>query len=615
MASRLRRLFHLIVRPPAAEQQVDDEIRFHLAAQSDELIAQGWPPETARAEAERRFGDRREAARDLVSLESSRRVQAGRAAWWEALRHDLKLALRSLRREPGFTAVAIIALGLGVGLTVAVASVFNAAILRPLPYPNPERLVQVWEHNRPRDMHENLVAPANFLRWRERARSFTGLELYTWDQRTLTDGGGAYRLNGYVVTPGLPALLGVDLALGRPFRPEEAVPGAAPVIVLTDRTWRDRFGADSGVVGRAVPLVEGSATVIGVLAPNTRLLDEEDYWAPFAVTPEHRTPRGRYTMVLGRLGTGVTIDAARAELKQIAAGLESELPEFDKGWGIEAVPLTDQVEGNGRPLVVVMLVAASFLLLIAVANVGNLFLGRALARADDHAVRAALGASLGRLARAWIAEAAVVAVAAGALGAAAAYWLIAALIRLAPPNVPRLNELAFGPVAVVTAAALTVLIGLVIGVLPAWAATRGRSVGTPMLRSLRTTADGSTLRVRDGLVAVQVALSVALLSGSGLLIRSLSHLMRVDPGVRTEGVLSIQLTLPAASFPDGPRQTLFYDALLDRLRATPGISSVGLASFLPIRGFIAGTPFSVEGAPPVAAGEKPSADIQTADSG
>jgi putative ABC transport system permease protein len=531
----------------------------------------------------------------------------------DLFRQDFRYALRSLGRAPGFALVATLTLALGFGANTAMFSVIQAVLLRPLPYQEPDRLVMVWEHNLPRQRDRNVVSPANYLRWQERATSFSDLAMYTWSSTVFTGGDASERVSGRSVTTNLFSVLGAQPALGRGFTAEEGVPGGPEIILLSHGLWQRRFGGDSSVVGRQVAIAGGTVTVVGVMPASFRPLGTEEYWEPFTIEAETREPRGRYAMVLGRLKPGVSPERAGAEMATIALGLESEFPDFDTGWSTTVVPLTEQVVGGARQMLLVLLGAVALVLLIACANVASLTLVRATARARETAVRMALGAPRGRLVRQWLVESLVLAVMGGSAGLLLALWGVDLLKALAPDNVPRLAEIRLDGGVLVVTAVVVLLVGVLAG-LPAAVGIRARQSALGEA-NLRTTAGRATQRWRQGLVVVQLALALMLLAGAGLMVRSLSRLLAVNPGFDPAGVLTVELSLPSALYEDGTRRNAFFDQVLEQVRGMRGVATAGAVSALPLTGLASATSFRVVGLPEPAAGQWPVADIRSADEG
>jgi putative ABC transport system permease protein len=526
---------------------------------------------------------------------------------------ELRYAIRALRRQPGFTLVALLTLALGIGATSAMFVVIRNVLLRPLPYQEPERLVMVWEHNLPRQRDRNVVSPANYMRWRDRATSsFTALGAYTWASAVFT-GDTPERVSGRAVTPNLLPLLGIDPALGRGFSEDEGANGGPRALILSDGLWRRRFSADPGVIGRSVSLSDGPATVVGVMPASFRPLGDEQYWRPLQLGDSDRQPRGRYLMVVGRLKSGATLAVAQAEMSGISASMERELPAFNTGWTSTVIPLTEQVVGDARQPLLILMAAVALVLLIACANVANLTLVRAAARGREVAVRIALGASRGRLARQWLLESLVLATGAGVLGALLAAWSIDFLRTLSGTGVPRLGEINLDQGAFVMIAGAVLLTGLLVG-LPA---ALGLGKGSVALRETAGRGDigPQGTRWRQGLVVAQLALALVLLSGAGLLIRSLQQLLSVNPGFSTSRVLTTDLWLSGPRYDTPASQVAFFDQVAEQAARLPGVDAVGSVSALPLTGLASATSFTVVGQPRPAAGQEPVADIRMADAG
>jgi predicted permease len=533
----------------------------------------------------------------------------------EALLQDIRYAIRRLVHSPGFTLAAVTTLALGIGVTTAIFSVVDAVLLRPLTFHDPDRLVLVWERFAARGQDRNVVNPANYLDWRDRATSFSDLAAFGWTQQTFT-GDVPELVQGRSVTPNFFRTVGLAPLLGRTFTPAEADSGGPNVIVLSYGLWRRRFGGDSSVVGRSVPVSGGSVIVLGVMPPELRPMPwgREEYWEPFRLSESNRVRIGRYIMVVGRLKPGVAQASAQAEMDVITRGLQQEYPDFDTGWTATVVSLTEQVVGSARQALLIVLGAVILVLLIAAANVGNLVLVRAEARQRELAVRTALGASRLRLVRQWLVESVLVSLVGGVLGVLLAGWGVDLLVAVAPPYIPRLAEISVDARVLVAAAAVSVAVGIGAGLPAALGATHGIAAG---LRggSGRTTGDHVARRWRDGLVVAQVSLALVLLSGAGLLVRSLQRLSVITPGFDLAHVTTMAIDLPEASYADGARQTAFYAQLTDRVRGFAGVTNVGAISLIPLVPQGAATRFTIVGRPPQRPGEWTSADIRTVDPG
>src|SRR5437870_11734724 len=520
---------------------------------------------------------------------------------------DLRYALRTLAKSPGFTLIVVLTLALGVGANTAIFSVVNGVLLTPLPYRDPSRLVVVWESKG--TSNHNVVNPANYMDWHDRATSFSGLALMAWTGLTFT-GDQAEEVEGRAVTPDFFSVVGATPLLGRTFNAEESRPNSPRVVVLSEALWRRRFGADRTIVGRAVPVAGGTARVLGVMPASFRPmpLGREEYWEPMALDWSNRARTGRYAMALGRLKDGVTVERAQTEMSRIARQLESDYPDFDTGWGATVVPLMEQVVGGSRRTILIVLGAVSLVLLIACANVANLMLARAASRERELAVRAALGASRWRLVRQALVESVILALAGGAAGALLASWGVHLLVAAAPSEVPRIAEIRLDiPVLAVTA-----LVSMAVGVLFGLPAALRRSDAAA---TTRATAGVPAARLRGALVIAQMSLAIVLLVGAGLLVRSLQRLIAVDPGFDPANISAVTITLSRATYLDSLRRVAFYERLVERVRNMPGVQSAGIISWLPMTPGNAVTSLTVVGRPEPAPGEAPSVAIRTVDPG
>ncbi len=533
----------------------------------------------------------------------------------DTILQDIRYALRQLRTHPGFTAAVVLTLALGIGANTAVFSVVNAVLLKPLSYQKPDQLALLWEKNLQRGADYNVVNVRNFLDWKDRARSFAGLAAFGWSQMTFT-GDAPASIQGRKVTANFFEVLGATPEIGRTFTAADELSGTEPVILISDGLWRGRFGADPRILQRSVPVAGGSVRVIGVMPPSFRPMPwgSEEFWEPLHLDPASQVHSGRDLMVVGRLAPGVTLAQAQSEMSVIAAALAQLYPAFDTGWGTRVVSLTDMVVGDSRRALWILFGAVSMVLLIACANVGNLLLARAARRERELAVRAALGASKGRLVRQWMAEGIVLSVLGGAAGLLLASWGLELLVAAAPGGIPRLAEVSVDGTVFAVTAGVSLTVGLAFGLVTALR-DRGGIESTLRGESGRTTGGAATARLRSGLVVAQIAFAFVLLTGAGLLIRSLGNLSSVSPGFDPENVLGVSLVLPDVTYPTGARQAAFYEQLVDQVRILPGVQGAGVITFPPLIGPNAATTFSVVGRPAPAPGQAPGADIRVADSG
>ena len=520
------------------------------------------------------------------------------------LAQDLRFTLRSLGRSPAFTLTAALTVALGVGSNTAMFSVADAVLLRPLPYSEPAGLVMLW--SRWTDFPDRTwISVAEYYLYRDQARSFADVAAFSPRAVNLTGADEPERVEGVDVTASLFQVLGVEAALGRTFRPDEGEPGKDGVVVLGDGLWRRRFGADPKVVGRAIELSGTRRTVIGVMPAGFRLpLDftggrPSELWLPMEMDRSEAMPyppnggsHGYYG--LARLAPGAAAASAAAELRTLIAGLaEQGIYDPDRHFETLVVPFEEQVTGAVRPAVLVLLGAVGFVLLIACANVASLLLARRESREREMAVRGALGAGTRDVLRQLLTESLLLA----GLGGVAGLWLadtaVDLLVRLQPANLPRVAEVAIDGRVLAFSLGVTLLTGLLFGLLPALQAARPDLQGA-LKQGARTVAGGRQ-GLRRALVVVEVAMAVMLVAGAGLMVRTVRHLLAIDPGFESEGVLTLRLTAPQASYPEPQQVVALNDALLGRVRALPGVLSAGATTSLALTSELGDWGFRIEG--------------------
>jgi len=526
---------------------------------------------------------------------------------------DLRHGGRVLLASPAFTLAAIAALTIGIGANTAIFAVVNTLLIQPLPYKNPDRLAIVWEHNLPRDKRNNVVSPGNYLHWREMNSVFTEMSIVSMTFRAAYTGDGEpEEVKQQVVNATLFPMLGVNAAVGRVFTPEEDRPNSSRFVLLSDRFWRRRFAADPNVINRSIRLSGNLFTVVGVMPPGFSILDKDvDLWVPPGFTAESRTPQGRWTMVIARLKDGVTFTQAQGDMTRVASQLSAMFPDFDTGWTARVVPLKEQLTGDVRPALLVLLGAVGFVLLIACANVANLLLARATTRHRELAVRAALGADRARLIRQLLSESLLLSLVGGTAGLGLAWWGLKLLRTSVAAMLPiqRLEFVGINGWVLLFAGAAALGSGLLFGVIPAFTAA-GISLTDALREGGRTGTGHRGRRVRQGLVIIEMALALVLLVGAGLLVRSFQSLMRVNPGFEPSRTLTMRVTLPISS-----RDTqiiTFFDRLFERIGTLPGVQDAGGVSFLPLNGLGSATSFSIEGAEKPRAGDEPVSEVMVA---
>ena len=491
--------------------------------------------------------------------------------------HDLRYALRSLHRHRVFALTAILTLGLGIGANTAIFSAVNGVLLRPLPYPDPDRILTIWGHHA--TIGRETASLPDFLDWRK-ARSFSGMAAWANAAFTVTGTGDPEVVSGALVTPNYFHVLGAPIPLGRDFRDDEAR-GAARVVVLSQGYWQRAYGGRPNVVGSQITLGGVPYTVVGAGARGLALPAEVDIWAPFQ-TDTTLGRRNDFLQVIGRLAPGATAETAQVELATIARRLEAEYPASNAGWGVELIGLHERIVGEIRPALLVFLGAVALVLLIACANVANLMLVRVAARERELTIRAALGASRRRLVRQLLTESVLLALAGGVLGLGLAVWGVSALRALDPGTLPRLDEVRLDARALAFALVLSVGSGLLFGVVPAIRALGFDLRGDLAEGGRALSGARSAARTRSALVLAEVALASVLLVGAALLLRSFVGLQQVDPGIAVDGILTARVTLPRSRYDDSARQVAFADALLDRARALPGVTAAALGTDAPV---------------------------------
>jgi putative ABC transport system permease protein len=519
---------------------------------------------------------------------------------------DLRYAVRSLRKAPAFTLVAVLTLALGIGANSTIFSVVNGVLLQPLPYAQPDRLVIVWGHHT--TIGREVASQPDFLDWRAQNSVFSGMAALAHTSFDLTGVGEPERLRAALTTADFFPTLGVTPALGRTFTPEEETSAGGHVAILSYGFWQRRFGGQPSVVGRTITLSGLPYTVVGIAPAGFRFERDVDVWAPLDVDTK-RSRRGDFLTVVGRLEPGVTLDRAQTQMSTIASRLAQQYPETNTSWGVELVPLKDQLVGTVRPALLIFMGAVGLVLLIACANVANLMLTRAASREREMAIRATLGAAQSRLVRQMLTESVLVALVGGALGLLFAVWGVAALRGAQSSLIPRLGEVGVdGPVLAFTVV-LSALTGVLFGLAPALRVGRGELHGA-LREGARGASGGMGVRqLRGALVLAEVALALVLLVGAGLLIKSFDRLQRVDPGFNPDHVLTASIVLPRARYGEVVRQRAFATQLLDALRSTPGVQSAALASDVPMSGGASYLSFSIAGQPDPAPGVVQDAEV------
>jgi len=529
----------------------------------------------------------------------------------ESFWRDVKLAVRILRRHAGFSALAITVLALAIGANAAIFSVVRGVLLREPAFRDPGRLVMVWEAFPARGRDRNVAGPYNFIRWRERARSFTDMAAFTDWQGNLAGGGLASpeRVDIGVVTGNLFDVLGVSAFAGRTLTEADSRPGAPNVTVLGEAYWRRRFAADPAVIGRTVLLNGEPATVVGVMAQSFQLPPGMAAWSPITLDDKLRNARGRWMKVVARLRPEATVAQAREEMARLSADLVRENPSFDTGWTSNVFPMHADLVRTVRPALVVLMSAVGLLLLVACANVANLLLARALGREREMAVRAALGANPARILRQLLTESVLLAVAGGLAGLVLGVWVLQGLVALLPEEVRLMGRIGLDPAVLAFTGGVSVLSALAFGLLPALHQVMPSLVAALKEGGRTRGASRGHRRLKSALVIGEVALSLVLTAGTGLLLRSFWKLTHVDPGFRADGVLTVPVDLAGPAYEKPERQAAFFRDAVDRLARLPGATAAGAISWIPFSTGSA-TSFRAADRPLPAPGQSPGGDVR-----
>jgi len=593
-----RRLSRLRLAP-TRRAEIVEELSQHLQDRYDELTTKGVSAADAARETRDELG---RLARQLAGVESPVPDEppvfgAGGRTMMRTLTHDLRYAIRTFARNPGFTAVVLLTLALGIGATTAIFSVLDGVLLRPLPYPDIDRIVTITE--RSTTGQTISISWPDFVDWREQNQVFEHLGIYRNATVNLTGGDRPERLNAAAASASLFGAVGIAPLAGRAFTTAEDGPGADRVVVISERLWRNRFNADASLVGRAIVLNGQPHTVIGIMPASMRFPSRlTDAWLPIGLSVAGFPPRGAHPGLFGvaKMKPGVTFDRATADMDTIAQRLAQQYPDSNRNTRVALMQYYEQVVQNIRPALLVLIAAVAFVLLIGCANLANLMLSRAEGRHREVAIRAALGAARGRLVQQLLVESLVLALGGGALGALFAFWAVKAFVASQPSTVPRIDLLAVDGRVLIFTAAISIVTGILFGLAPALRAT-----APDLIVGLKEAARGSVARgsrrIRSTLIVAEVALAMVLLVGAGLMLRSFSRLTAIDPGFNPERVVTARIALPPATYPDNASWTNFHRALLERVNAIPGVESAGLNSAVPLEGGGSEAPVIAEGDP------------------
>jgi putative ABC transport system permease protein len=579
---RLRALF----RRDAMDAEMDEELRSHFENQVEKLVASGLPRQEAVRRARIEFGGYEQLREDCRDARGVNLI--------ETVLQDVRYALRMLRGSPGFTAVAILTLALGIGANTAIFSVIDSVLLRPLPYRDPASLVMLWEQSSQHKNPHNTVSPPDFLDWQSRNSVFTEMASIFDEHANYTGNGLPQEVVLQDVSANFFSVLGVTPILGPGFTAENGKAGHDNVVVLSYGFWKERFAGDHAVIGKTILLNGHPQTIVGVTPENFNWFIKDgsftsakpQMWSPF-VFPARFSDRkgiGRFLTVVARLKPGASVPQAQSQMNTIAAQIADEYPDFNRYWGANVVPVRDQISGDLRPALLILFGAVAFVLLISCANVSSLLLARAAAREREIAVRTAIGASPWRIARQLLTESVLLALIGGAIGMALAVWGTNLLLAASPGNLLDLRSIPIDWRVLAFAAGSTLLAGLLFGVLPSYISSHS-GISETLKEGGRGSSTGKKRRLaRSSFVVAQMCLALVLLAGSGLLIRSFVRLVGVDPGFDASHLLTFKVSLPSSKYGTDKALLTFFHDLQGRISRLPGVRSAGLCSFPPFTG-------------------------------
>ena len=603
LASRIRTW----LSPRRADQEFAHELQTHLDMLTDENVRRGMPPEEARRAARIQLGG-------VTQLKETNRELRG-LPFIETFFQDARYALRMLRKNPGFTAVAVLTLALGIGANTAIFSVVYAVLLKPLPYANPNQLVSAFAANTQEGVPEDGTSYPNFEEWRAQNHVFSELATIDFHQLTLTGRGEPSEVDTSIVTPEHFAVLDVKPLQGRVFFPEDGKRGAPPVVIVSENLWRGTLGADPKILGSSIILDKRPFTVVGIMPASFRspfINSKPEVWIPLVQDPLFGSwmarRGGHWLAVFGRLKPGVSIAQAQAEMDAISARLATEYPAENKGWTVRLVPMQKEIVGDVRTALLVLLGAVGLVLLIACANIANLLLTRATSRSKEIAVRVALGAGRSRIIRQLLSETAVLGLLGGIIGIILAYAGVQVLSSLIPDNLPRLNAIRVDNFVLFFALVLSIVASVAFGLVPALFASKSNIQASLREGGGRSGESGNRRRARNLLAASEIALAMVLLVAAGLLLRSFSKLTAVSPGFDAQRVVKAEISLPQFQYSTPQQWIAFSDELLARVQAQPGMKDTAVAIPLPIVNGKINLAFDIVGTPPASEGESRLAD-------
>jgi predicted permease len=591
---------------PTRENEIVEELSQHLEDQYEQSLSRGATESEAFEATVQALADNDVLARELKQVERAANHEplvlgSAKSSLLGDLQQDIRYGLRVLAKNPAITVIAVLALALGIGANTAIFSVVNAILLRPLPYEKPDQLVMIWEEATHLGFPKDTVTPANFLDYRQQSTGFQGMAAFVLTTFNLTGVGEPERLDGRRVSANLFDVLGVKPIVGRTFVPEEDKPGTK-VVLLSESLWKRRFGGDPSVIGRPVNLNAEPYTVIGVLPNSVRLPSyskwHDQVWVPMAFSSEEATNRGSHNLqVMARMKPGQTLTSAQAEMSTIAARLATQYPESDAGRGAVLIPLHEEIVGSMRSALLLLLGAVVFVLLIACGNVANLLLARAAARQKEIALRFALGADRRRVMKQLLVESVLLSLMGGAAGLGLAYFGLKAITRFIPAQVAHTDTIAIDGRVLLFTVLVAVVTGIIFGLAPATQASHF-NLNETLKEGGRDSGVGERgRRLRNSLVVAEVAISFILLIGAGLLINSFVHLRNLNPGFRTDHLLTLKVDLSDVKYPDTQHRTAFFDEVRRRISTMPGVVSAAIAANLPFTYDGDSTNIAVKGIP------------------
>jgi predicted permease len=588
LSTWLRSMF----RKNTVEQELGSELHFHIERQVEENIASGMTPQEARRAAMREFGGVEQVKEEC---RDTRRVN-----FFENVLADIHYGLRMLRKSPSFTFFAVAVLALGIAANSAIFSIADAVLIRPLPYADANRLVMVWEDASAFGFPKDTPAPGNFSDWKSRNQVFTDVAATSFgDAFNLIGTGAPEKLTGRSVTANLLSVLGATPELGRDFRPEDDVPGATRVAILSHGLWLRRFGGDPEILGKEILLNYEKCTIIGVMRRGFQFPDRDaELWTPARFTKEDLANHGSHFLeVVARLKPGVSLKSANADLAVIAKEMEKEHPDSNAKLGAFAVPLREEFAGDVRPAILMLVGAVCFVLLIACANVANLLLSRATARRREMAMRLALGATRGRIVQQMLTESVLLAIFAGAAGLLLSMWGTRFLATLIPAGIAPMAGTGVDARVLLFTLAVTLATGVLFGIIPASRVSHFHL--TPSLKQGggQSGVGSGGQKLRDALVICEVALAIVLLAGGALMIRSLQNLYHLDPGFRADHVLVAHTSLPYQKYKLFAQRSAFYDQVVANVERLPGVIAAGYTTWIPLTNPGGAMAITIEGKP------------------